>query len=440
VKVARQWAAASCAVVAMASGVGCGKKGPPLAPYVLLPDAPSRVTAQRAGDDVFVTLTLPTQNVDASKPADVRRIEVYGYTATTPPPRARQLELATLVATVPVAAALPEGALLGQRTRTAETKDAAKPGATITVKETLGPDAFVPKALPTPPAPAPRAPAEAAAVVRPAPPGPLRRFYVTVAFSDRGRPGPPSMPVELPLLAVPDAPSGLQVEYTADAVVLTWQPSGGLIGFLLENPLPLETLTEDETPAAVAGALPPGPTRYHVYRALAPDPLVLPSAAAVIPAGTVTVPRPVTAQPVDDLTFTDSVEFDRERCYEVRAVRGTAPQQVESGPTERYCLTPVDVFAPTPPAGLSAVTREGAVDLIWEASPELDVWGYVVLRGTAGDATLQPLNAAPVIETQFTDTTAMPGSRYVYAVVAVDTRLPVPNISGESARIEETAR
>src|SRR5687768_12625191 len=138
----------------MVSGVGCGKKGPPLAPYVLLPDAPSRVTAQRAGDDVFVTLTLPTQNVDASKPADVRRIEVYGYTATTPPPRARQLELATLVATVPVAAALPEGALLGQRTRTAETKDAAKPGATITVKETLGPDAFVPKALPTPPAPA----------------------------------------------------------------------------------------------------------------------------------------------------------------------------------------------------------------------------------------------------------------------------------------------
>jgi hypothetical protein len=45
-----------------------------------------------------------------------------------------------------------------------------------------------------------------------------------------------------------------------------------------------------------------------------------------------------------------------------------------------------------------------------------------------------------VIETQFTDTTVMPGTRYVYAVVAVDSRLPVPNISGESERIEETAR
>jgi hypothetical protein len=64
----------------------------------------------------------------------------------------------------------------------------------------------------------------------------------------------------------------------------------------------------------------------------------------------------------------------------------------------------------------------------------------VVLRGTAGDATLQPLNATPVIETQFTDTTVVAGTRYVYAVMAVDMRLPVPNISGESARIEETAR
>jgi fibronectin type 3 domain-containing protein len=143
---------------------------------------------------------------------------------------------------------------------------------------------------------------------------------------------------------------------------------------------------------------------------------------------------------VDELTFTDTVEFDRERCYEVRAVRGTEPAAVESAPTERHCLMPVDVFAPAPPTNLATVVRPGAIDLIWEASPDLDVWGYVILRGTAGDATLQPLNAAAVIEAQFTDTTVTPGTRYVYAVMAVDSRLPVPNVSGESARIEETAR
>jgi hypothetical protein len=423
----------------MASGVGCGKKGPPLAPYVLLPDAPSRVTAQRAGDDVFVTLTLPLQNVDTSKPADVRRVEIYGYTATTPPPRARQLELATLVATVPVAAGLPEGALLGQHQRTPETKDAAPPGATITVVDALGPEAFVPRALPAPPQPVSRTPP---AAIRPEPPGVPRRFYVTLAFSDRGRPGPPSVPIEVPLTAVPDGPTGLEVVYGVDSTVLSWQPSGGIVGFLLDNAMPLETLSEDDTPPAVVDpqALPPGPTRYHVYRIDAPDPLVLPPPGSSRPPGTVVMPRPITAAPVEELTFADSVEFDRVRCYEVRAVRGVGPGAVESAASERRCLMAVDVFAPAPPSGLSAVTREGAIDLIWETSPDLDVWGYVILRGTAGDATLQPLNAAPVIETQFTDTTVMPGTRYVYAVMAVDSRLPVPNVSGESERIEETAR
>ncbi len=424
----------------MAAAAGCGKKGPPLAPYVLLPEAPTRVAAQRSGDDVYVTLTLPVQNIDKSKPADVRRVEVYAFTATTPPARARQLELATVVATVPVAAAVAEGALIGQRPRTPETKDAARPGATITIKDTLTPDAFVPRSLPAPPAP----PVSASTPARPVPqtpPGILRRFYVAVAYSDRGRPGVQSAPVELPLSAVPDAPDGLQVEYTADATVLSWQPSGGILGFLLDNAMPLETLREEDTPPAPDPlGLPPGPTRYHVYRIQSPDPLVLPSPSAGLPAGTVTVPRPITAAPVDELTFTDSVGFDRERCYEVRAVRGVEPDTVESAPTERFCLMAVDVFPPAPPTNLATVVREGAIDLVWESSPDLDVWGYVILRGAAGDATLQPLNVTPVLETQFTDSTVTAGTRYVYAVMAVDSRLPVPNTSVESERVEETAR
>ena len=418
--------------------MGCGKKGPPLAPFVLLPAAPPRVEAKRAGNDVYVTLTLPVQNIDASKPADVRRVEVYGFTAITPPPRARALELATLVATVPVAGALAEGALAGQQPRTAEVKDAANPGTTITVRDSLGPDAFVPKALAAPPAPTP-APAVAP---RPEPAGPPRRFYIAVAYSDRGRPGPQSVPVELALGAVPDPPPAIEVAYSADDVLVSWEPAGGVIGFLLENyALPLETLSEDEAPPPAAGSdLPPGPTRYHVYRDLAPDPLVLPAPGSAIPAGTVVIPQPLTTEPIAELTFVESVEFDRERCYTIRAVRGTGAASVESAPTERRCVMPVDVFAPEPPAGLSSVVREGAISLIWESSPDVDVWGYVILRGAPGDATLLPLNAAPVLETQFTDTTVTAGTRYVYAVVAVDSRLPVPNASAESARIEETAQ
>ena len=425
-------------MVALAANVGCGKKGPPLAPFVLLPAAPVRLAAQRAGNEVYLTLTLPAQNVDASKPGDVRRVDVYAFTATTPPPSARALELATVVATVPVAGPPAEGALAGQQPRTPEVKDAAAPGATITVRELLDADAFVAKSVPVPPAPPSRTPIPP----RPQTPGALRRFYIAVAFSDRGRPGPQSAPVEVVLTAVPDAPGGFELAYTADEVLVSWEPAGGLLGFLLDNPLPLDALSDEAGPAPPSAdvALPPGPTRYNVYRDLAPDPLALPAAATALPPGTVAVPRPLTPEPIAELAFTDFIEFDRERCYTIRAVRGAGPSAVESVPTDRRCVTPVDVFAPEPPAGLSTVVREGAISLIWESSPDADVWGYVVLRGTAADATLLPLNAAPVLETQFTDTSVTAGTRYVYAVLAVDSRLPVPNESAESNRVEETAR
>jgi hypothetical protein len=62
------------------------------------------------------------------------------------------------------------------------------------------------------------------------------------------------------------------------------------------------------------------------------------------------------------------------------------------------------------------------------------------LRGEAGDATLTSLTDTVVTEARFTDPTVRPGVRYVYAVQAIDTHLPRPNVSAESARVEETAR
>jgi len=444
VKVARRLAAACCAVLALIGSAGCGKKGPPLAPYVLLPAAPVKPTVQRAGNDVFVSVTLPQQNIDASKPADVRRLDIYAYTATTAPPPARALELATRVAVVPVAAAPPEGALLNQRPHTPAVKQAAAPGATITVKEVLTGDAFVPKALPTPAAPS-RTPASrpGATAPRTETPGPPRRYYIAIAFSDRGQPGPQSAAADVALAAIPDPPGSLSLAYTPDSMLLSWEPSGGIVGFLLDTQLPIESLTEDDESAKPMSdplGLPPGPTRYHVYREQAPDPLVLPPPVPATPQGGATVPKPLTSEPLSGLTFTDPVEFDRETCYDVRAVRGTGPEAVESAPSERRCVTAVDVFPPAPPTGLSTTAGERTISLIWESSPDADVAGYLVLRGSPSDATLLPLTAAPVLDTQYTDTTVTSGMRYVYAVVAVDARLPVPNVSAESERIEETAR
>jgi hypothetical protein len=64
----------------------------------------------------------------------------------------------------------------------------------------------------------------------------------------------------------------------------------------------------------------------------------------------------------------------------------------------------------------------------------------VVLRGAPGDATLRPLTPEPITEARFIDTMVTPGTRYVYAIVAVDNATPTPNRSAESMRVEETAR
>jgi hypothetical protein len=56
------------------------------------------------------------------------------------------------------------------------------------------------------------------------------------------------------------------------------------------------------------------------------------------------------------MTFSDSVEFNRQRCYSIRAVRGTASErQSEGDPIAAHCFIPVDVFPPCSAARLVAV-------------------------------------------------------------------------------------
>src|SRR3970040_774791 len=109
-------------VLMLMASSACGKKGPPLPPIVHAPDALRQVAARRVGGDIFLTLTLPTQNVDGSVPVDLGRVEVYGYTGRSSPPTTRFIEVATLVGTV---APPPES------------------GAAATLRDTLTPDELV---------------------------------------------------------------------------------------------------------------------------------------------------------------------------------------------------------------------------------------------------------------------------------------------------------
>jgi hypothetical protein len=422
--------------------IGCGKKGPPLAPIVRVPAQVDQLAARRIGSDVYVTLTVPQQNIDATMPADITRIEVYGYTGRVAPPRATFLGVATLVATVPV---LPPPA--PEATAPPDPAAGASQGASITIVDTLTADELEPGREPPPP---PRGTRAAPAPQPPPGPASLRRFYTALPFGPRGVPGPPGTTAELTMTDLPEPPTDVAVSYDASNVLLTWEPAGGVLGFLIgRDQLPMEEPPFfDEGPPlpdgavsdpTLAAALPSGPTQYVVYREIAPDPLALPQPATPSVAWRATPPMPAAAA-LAALQFVEPVEFERERCYTVRASRGVGAASVESEASPRVCIRPIDIFPPAAPPQPATVTADGVISLIWEPVAAADLGGYVVLRGEPGDATLQPLTPAPIAEASYRDTTVTPGKRYFYAVAAVDDRVPVGNVSALSPTVEETAR
>ena len=435
-------AVAAAALAVALLGWGCGKKGPPVAPYVLIPAAVETISASRIGNEVFVTVTVPSMNIDASIPIDISRIDVYGYTGRVAPSPTRWAELGTVVATIPVSA--PPGGEADAPRPADVTPAGALPGAAVTVADTLTPDEMVQGAVAAvDPQRGEFAPLSLPGVLAPTV---LRRFYLAIPFSQRDRPGPPGMQVGLVLTMLPGPPSEVRASYVSETMSLAWEPSGGLLGFLLDRPLVPEPLPFDTVgpPGQTSGpvlpqpedaSVPPGPTTYNVYRDSAPDPWVLPPAAGLSP-GHVAAPTPLNPAPLATTSITDDVDFGRVRCYTVRAQRGA----VMSEPSPPLCLTPIDVFPPAAPAGLAAVPSEGGISLIWEPNAELDLGGYLVLRRETGDATLRQLTDIPIAEARYRDTSAQPGTRYTYSVVAVDTQLPLPNVSTQSELVEEASR
>ena len=395
---------------------GCGKKGPPLAPFVRVPAAVGQLAAHRVGDDVIINLALPTQNIDQSIPISLGRVDVYAYTGRSAPPAARFPEVADRVATIETTTETPPAAAL----RETLTADKLVEGRPLT------------STVPSRPTDKPARDDSSAA---------LKRFYMAVPYNVRGRSGPPSTIVELPLTPLPDPPADVRVTYNADTVTLRWDPSGGILGFLLEGgALPSASPLDDGPPVATGGTLPAGPTRYNVYREI----------EAIPPAGgadVVKAPAPpampvlASAAPVDGLTFADPQQSDgRRRCYSIAAVRGAAARAVEGHQSKAACVTTVDVFPPAAPTGVSPIAVEGAISLVWEANSEGDLQGYYVFRGEEGSDTLTRITNEVVKETRYTDETVKPGVRYVYAVTAVDNQSPQPNVSAQSDRVEVTAR
>ena len=157
-----------------------------------------------------LNLALPAQNIDQSTPVNLGRVDVYGYTGRTAPPPARFPEVAQRVGNDRSASDGSTATTLRDTLTRRRTRRRASPAAHGTAPQESRPR-------------------------RRRTGAPLKRYYMAVAYSERGRAGPPSPVAEVPLTSLPDAPVDLRATYNAEAVTLSWEPSGGLLGFLFDR-------------------------------------------------------------------------------------------------------------------------------------------------------------------------------------------------------------
>ena len=412
----------------------CGKKGPPRPPIVRLPARPEPFAARRLGPVVFLQVQIPSADADGTTPADIERVEVYGFTGQ-PPGNDDIFRHGALVATVPVrmpAEQAVEPGKGGQPSGRPETWPAAPPrppasmvngfdqGDTIVVTEPIGPAQLAEVAVTR------KGQAPVATPQKPALP---TRFYVAVGVNRKGRKGAVSARQSVILAPPASAPTDVTVTYTETAVTVHWTPPA------------------DARPPAPSGAAAPKPApgappsvsgAFNVYEVPPPTPATAAAKVPVPPAAGGQMPTPVNPAPIPAPPFVDGrIAFGKPRCYVVRAVTLFGAQSIESDASAVQCVSPVDTFAPAAPTSLKAVGSESAISLIWDANTEADLAGYLVLRAALPGSDFRPITPEPIRETTFNDATASRGSRYAYVVLAVDTS---NNRSPRSNRVEEAAR
>jgi predicted small lipoprotein YifL len=397
-----------CCLLSPVLVAGCGKKGPPLPPLNLAPEAPRAVSARRLGDTVYLQLTVPAKSATGPGPYSIDHIDVYAVTlapGAVPPPNRDLLKPEHVIGKIAVRPPPDPDA-------EAPTDDKRPlPGDVVTFVEKITEAQLTPQNIVRPAktetAPKPPAAATAAPAVPPPPAGPqvLTRVYAVQGMSARRKAGIVSQRIEVPLLAAPGVVRAGTSSSDEKSVTVTWEPPPSL---------------SDEAPGVL----------YNVYEMRAAG-----SGAVGVPG---LAPAPLNPQPLDVTSFSrPGAETGKEQCFVVRSVATVGTSTIEGDPSDPICVTPRDTFPPAPPKALAAVAGTGAVNLIWDPNSEGDLAGYLVLRGEAPGDTLEPLTPQPIRETRYNDRAVRPGVAYVYAIVAVD---KAGNRSGVSNKVQETVR
>ena len=140
----------------------------------------------------------------------------------------------------------------------------------------------------------------------------------------------------------------------------------------------------------------PVPGEFRIYRKTAQEPM------------------PVLLATATQSNYVDiSAEFGKTYQYSIQAVRGDAESNLVGPET----ITPLDIFPPAVPSGLTASLGIGSVELAWNRNTETTFKEYRVLRSEAGGPFMEIARGldTPV----YSDRKVQSGKRYRYEVVAV---------------------
>lgn len=352
--------------------LGCGKKGPPLPPQSFAPVAARDLMLHQQGSVLLIEVSYPQATSAGTVLPGLEAVEVWDL--AVPPGLdpaaidtgffARSAELLTRVQGIELASAI--------------TGDRLKIGIALDERpdDVVRDDDFHLFAI--------------------------RTVSTTRDISDF------SNLVALRLGPAPPAPTQLQLESTAEGVLVSWDYPQLDDPALADETSPAEVAAEDSAISSTAASESASFEEiegFHVYRKTAeqrayadPQPLVVRA----------------------ERTYLDrTARFGERYFYTVRAVSSTEPL-VESDASGEAEIDHRDVFAPPPPVRVTALGEVERVRLVITASPAEDVAGYVIFRQDPRADGFRRLNDQPVRNLEYIDTGLSSGLTYRYRVSAVD--------------------
>jgi len=376
------------AVAALAALAGCASIGPPTPPSLELPKPPSDLRAQRKGDNVTLTWTIPARTTDRQS------IRYLGQTNIC-----RSLDQGVKQCGSPIGEVAPPADFADLRKSSPQKLTAAFYDSLPEAMQAKHPKGFA--------------------------------VYAVEVLNTANRSAGLSNKAEVPLIPTLSPFSGFTAQTQARGVMISWQCSP----------------TPDTAKAATKYLFriyrrQEGDGPYTRIAEVDATTCATGSREGSVPSHSHSATVPIEDQSVS--SFLDqTLEWEKTYSYRgtvvsVMEAAGKPAIEVEGDDTPEVKVFAHDIFPPTVPMDLQAVYSGSGqrpfIDLIWAPAADADLAGYNVYRHQQGAAAVK-LNSELVMTPAFRDVEVQSGKTYFYSVSAVDQR---GNQSGRSEEASES--